>query len=158
MSALLDARPAILRTLAATVGLTAAWGLISGVTQHHFAYASLAVGLVLARTLTKSPAPRSALLPVIAAVLAFGVGFVGDFLAVAVALWLHYDIPAGLILDDSGELFGNVAGAHSAMDWIFMLLAAIAAAGLTAGRQITGSDFLTRTTPAGTAADKEPTA
>ncbi|MBS2538387.1 hypothetical protein KGQ20_37120 [Catenulispora sp. NF23] len=60
MTALAAARPAIVRTLAATVGLTAAWGLVSGATQHHFAYACLLVGLVLARCLTKTPAPRTA--------------------------------------------------------------------------------------------------
>lgn len=144
MTTLVAARPAIVRTLAATVGLTAAWGLVSGATQHHFAYACLLVGLVLARCLTKTPAPRTALLPVLAAVLAFAVGFIGDFLAVAVQLWLHYDIPAGVIFDHSGELFSNVAGGHSAMDWIFFLLAAIAAAGLTAGRQLNGTDPFTR--------------
>lgn len=136
MSNLLAARPAIARAVAATIGLTAAWGAVSGITQYHFAYACLAVGFVLARCLTKASTPRTALLPVVAAVLAFTVGFVGDFLAVAVALWLHYDIPAGLIFDHSGELFSNVAGSHSVMDWVFFLLAAIAAAGLTAGRQI----------------------
>ncbi|WP_194892101.1 hypothetical protein [Catenulispora pinisilvae] len=54
----------------------------------------------------------------------------------AVALWLHYDIPAGVIVDHGGELFRNVAGGHSIMDWVFFMLAAIAAAGLTAGRQL----------------------
>jgi hypothetical protein len=115
MPTLLAARPAIVRTLAATVGLTLAWGVASGLTQYHFAYACLAVGLLLARTLTKAPAPRTALLPVIAAVLAFAVGFTGDFVAVAVALWAHYDIPAGVIFDHSGELFSNVASSHSVM-------------------------------------------
>ena len=138
MTTLLAARPAVVRALAASVGLTASWGLVSGITQYHFAYACLAVGFVLAPTLTRAPAPRTALLPVIAAALAFAVGFVGDFLAVAVALWLHYDIPAGVIVDHSGELFSNVAGGHSVMDWVFFLLAAIAAAGLTAGRQVAG--------------------
>ncbi|GAA2039376.1 hypothetical protein GCM10009839_46660 [Catenulispora yoronensis] len=136
MTTLLAARPAIVRALAASVGLTAAWGLVSGITQYHFAYACLAVGFVLARTLTKTPAPRTALLPAIAAVLAFAVGFVGDFAAVVVALWLHYGIPAGVIFDHSGELFSNVAGGHSVTDWVFFLLAAIAAAGMTAGRQV----------------------
>lgn len=140
MPTLLAARPAIVRTLAATVGLTAGWGAVSGLTQYHFAYACLAVGLVLARTLTKNPVPRTALLPAIAAGLAFTVGFVGDFLAVAVQLWIHYDIPAGLIFDHAGELFGNVADGHSVMDWVFFLLAAIAAAGLTASRQVNGAD------------------
>lgn len=144
MTALAAARPAIVRTLAATTGLTAAWGAVSGITQYHFAYACLLVGLVLARCLTTAPAPRTALLPVLAAVLAFTVGFVGDFVAVAVQLWLHYDIPAGLIFDHSGELFSNVAAGHSFMDWIFFLLAAIAAAGLTASRQVTGADPSTR--------------
>lgn len=145
MPTLLAARPATVRTLAATAGLTIAWGAVSGITQYHFAYACLAVGLVLARTLTKTPAPRTVLLPALAAVLAFTVGFVGDFLAIALQLWLHYDIPAGLIFDHAGELFGNVASGHSFMDWMFFVLAAIVAAGLTASRQVTGADpFTTR--------------
>ncbi|MFL6116489.1 MAG: hypothetical protein ACJ786_34800 [Catenulispora sp.] len=158
MSVLAAARPAIVRTLAATVGLIAAWGLVSGITQYHFAPACLLVGLILARCLTKAPAPRTALLPVVAAVLAFAVGFVGDFLAVAVQLWVHYDIPAGLIFDHAGELFSNVAGAHSAMDWVFFLLAAVAAAGLTAGRQLSGADPFTRATATGSTADRQPSA
>jgi hypothetical protein len=153
VTSLLAARPAIARALAAAVGLTVAWGLVSGVTQYHFAYACLLTGLVLARCLTKAPAPRTALLPVLAAGLAFTVGFVGDFVAVAVQLWAHYDIPVGLIFDHSGELFSNVAGGHSVMDWVFFLLAAIAAAGLTAGRQLTGADPFTR--PVGQAEPRE---
>ena len=158
MTALAAARPALVRTLAATLGLTAAWGLVSGLTQHHFAYACLLVGLVLARCLTKAPAPHRALLPVIAAALAFAVGFVGDFLAVAVQLWVHYDIPASVIFDHSGELFSNVADSHSAMDWIFFLLAAIAAGGLTASRQLSGADPFTRATSTSSAADRESSA
>jgi hypothetical protein len=88
---LIAARPAMVRTLAVTASLTGVWGAVSGLTQYHFAYACLAVGLVLARTLTKSPVPRTGLLPAVAAVLAFTVGFVGDFLAVAVQLWIHYE-------------------------------------------------------------------
>ncbi|NUR27926.1 MAG: hypothetical protein HOV83_19135 [Catenulispora sp.] len=133
--------------MAAAAGLTAAWGLLSGLTQYHFAYACLLVGLVLARVLARTPAPRQPWLPALAAVLAFAVGFLGDTVAVAVALWAHYDIPAGTIVDHFGELFDNVARSHSAMDWVFFLLAAIAAAGLTAGRQITGADPFTRATP-----------
>ena len=158
MTALAAARPAVIRTVAVTFGLTAAWGLVSGITQYHFAYASLLVGLVLARCLTKAPAPRTALLPVIAAILAFAIGFVGDFLAVAIQLWIHYGIPAGVIFDHSGELLSNVADGHSAMDWIFFLLAAIAAAGLTANRQLSGADPFTWATPTLTAADREPSA
>lgn len=158
MSALTVARPAIVRALAATVGLTAAWGVVSGVTQYHFAYACLPAAALLARPLTKAPASHGPLLPVLAAGLAFAVGFIGDFLAVAVALWLHFDVPAGLIADHAGELFGNVASSHSAMDWVFFLLAAIAAAGLTAGRQLTGAAPFTRQAAASPAGGKEPTA
>lgn len=144
MFSLAAARPVIARALAAAVGLTAAWGVVSGVTQLHFAYACLLVGVVLARVLTKAPASRDPLLPALAAILAFAVGFVGDFVAVDVALWLHFGLPAGLIADHTGEIFRDVAGSHSVMDWVFFLLAAIAAAGLTAGRQFTGADPLTR--------------
>lgn len=158
MTALAAARPAMARTVVATLGLTAAWGLVSGLTQYHFAYACLLVGLVLARCLAKAPAPRTALLPLLSAALAFTVGFVGDFLAVAVQLWVHYDIPAGVIFDHSGELFSNVAGGHPAMDWIFFLLAAIAAAGLTASRQLSGADPFSRVTSTSSAADRESSA
>jgi hypothetical protein len=132
----LATRPAVVRAVAASAALTLAWGLVSGITQYHFAYACLAVGLVLSRTLTRPPAPRSALLPAIAAVLAFAVGFLGDYVAVGVALWLHYNVPAGIIVDHASELFRNVADGHSIMDWAFFLLAAVASAGLTAGRQL----------------------
>ncbi|MFL6109884.1 MAG: hypothetical protein ACJ786_00805 [Catenulispora sp.] len=148
-------RPAIGRAMTVAAGLTAAWGLLSGLTQYHFAYACLLVGLVLARVLARTPAPRQPWLPALAAVLAFAVGFLGDTVAVAVALWTHYDIPAGTIVDHFGELFDNVARSHSAMDWVLFILAAIAAGGLTAGRQHTGLEPNTGTPPAVTAARDE---
>jgi hypothetical protein len=143
--------------VAASTGLTLAWGLVSGITQYHFAYACLAVGLILSRTLTRTPPPRTALLPAIAAVLAFAVGFIGDYFAVAVALWLHYDVPAGIIFDHAAELFRNVADGHSIMDWVFFLLAAVATAGLTAGRELNSTHASARTHIGATEAHDEAT-
>jgi hypothetical protein len=157
LSSLAPARPSIVRALGVALALTAAWGAVSGVTQYRFTAAGLLVAAILARTLTKAPISRSPLLPVLAAVLAFAVGFVGDFLAVALALWLHFDVPAAVISDHAGELFGNVANSHSAVDWILFVCTAIAAAALTASRQHSGGSF-TRRAPASPDGGKEPTA
>lgn len=157
MPSLTTSRPAIVRALGVALALTAAWGVVCGVTQHRFAGAGLLAAALLARTLTKAPVSRSPLLPVLAAVLAFAVGFVGDFLAVALALWLHFDVPAAVIADHAGDVFGDVAGSHSALDWIVFVLSAIAAAALTASRQH-GRDRFTRRTPAPPAGGKEPSA
>ncbi|WP_194916932.1 hypothetical protein [Catenulispora rubra] len=143
-------RPAIVRACAAAVGLCLIWGVLSGITEYHFAYACLLVALVLARCLTKAPAPRSAWLPALAALLAFAVGFLGDFVAVAIALWLHYDISAAVILGHVGELFANVARGHSAMDWVIFSLAAVAAAGLTARQQLSEGNRAPKARPSTT--------
>lgn len=158
MSPLTAARPSIRRALGVAIALTAAWGVVSGVTQYRFTCASLLVAPLLARTLTKAPISRSPLLPVLAAALAFAVGFVGDFLAVALALWLHFDVPAAVIADHAGELLVDVAGSHPAVDWILFVSSAIAAAALTASRQPGGADPFTRRAPASPEGGKEPTA
>ena len=133
--------PAIVRALAATVALTAAWGVLSGATKYHFVYACLLVGVALARVITLGGA-RQRWLPVLAGALAFSVGFFGDVLAVALVLVWHDGVPAGTVLDNFGDVFRNVASGHSAMDWVFFILAAVIAGGLTAARQATGTDPL----------------
>jgi hypothetical protein len=144
------ARPAILRALGAALALTAAWGVVCGITQYRFAGADLLAAALLARALTKDPVSRSPLLPVLAAVLAFAVCLISDFLAVALALWLHFSVPAAVIADHAGEVFGDVAGSHSALDWIVFAFSALAGAALTASRQH-GRDFFTRRIPESTA-------
>lgn len=131
--------PAVARALAIAIGLTAAWGLLSGATRYHFVYAAVLVGVVLARVLTGGGAPQR-WLPVLAAALAFCVGFFGDVLAVALALVWHDGVPAGTVMDHFGDVFRTVNSGHSAMDWVFFVLAAVVAAGLAATRQITGTD------------------
>lgn len=131
--------PAVARALAVTVGLTAAWGVLSGATKYHFVYAAVIVGVVLARVLTGGGAPQR-WLPVLAAALAFSVGFFGDVLAVALALVWHDGVPAGTVMDHAGEVFRNVNSGHNFTDWAFFTLAAVVAAVLAAGRQITGTD------------------
>ncbi|MEY9861422.1 hypothetical protein ABH935_007063 [Catenulispora sp. GAS73] len=130
---------AIGRAAAAAVGLTIAWAVLAGATEHHFAYASLLVGLALARVLTSTPA-RRAWFPPLAAALAFGVGWCGDVLGVGLDLNWRYDVPLAVVAHRFGELFDNVSGAHSFMDYLFFVLAAVCAAALTAGRQATGAD------------------
>jgi len=77
-------------------------------------------------------------------VLTLAVGFLGDVLGVGLELNWHYGVPAGFLLDHSGELLDNVSSHHSGWDWLFFILAAVCAAGLTAGRQATGADPFTR--------------
>lgn len=133
---------AVGRAAAAAVGLTVAWAVLAGATEHHFAFASLLVGLVLARVLTSTPARRT-WFPPLAAVLAFGVGWCGDILGVGLDLNWRYGISAGRLIDHIGELADNVSASHSFMDWLFFILAAVCATALTAGRQATGADPFT---------------
>lgn len=130
---------AVAGALAVTIGLTAAWGVLSGATQYHFVYAAVLVGVVPARVLTGGGA-RQRWLPFLAGVLAFSVGFFGDVLAVALALVWHDGVPAGTVMANFGEVFRNVNSGHSLTDWAFFILAALVAAGFAASRQITGND------------------
>ncbi|NUP48482.1 MAG: hypothetical protein HOW97_14410 [Catenulispora sp.] len=134
---------AIGRAAAAAVGLTTVWAVLAGATEHHFAFASLIVGLLLARVLTSTSA-RRAWFPPLAAALAFGVGWCGDVLGVGLDLNWRYEVPLGVVADHFGELFDNVSASHSFMDYLFFVLAAVCAAALTASRQATGADPFTR--------------
>jgi hypothetical protein len=134
---------AIVRAVAAALGLTTAWGVLAGATEHHFAFASLLVGLALARVLTSTGARRT-WFPLLAAALALAVGFLGDVLGVGLDLSRRYDIPAGFLFDHAGELLDNVSAHHSFLDWVFFTLAAVCAAALTASRQQLGADPFTR--------------
>lgn len=134
---------AVARVVAAGVALAIAWGVLAGATEHHFAYASLLVGLALARVLT-STAARRLWFPALAAGLAFGVGFVGDVLGVGLDLNWRYQVPIGRIIDHFGELFDTVSSSHGLADWLFFTLAAVCAAALTASRQRLGRDAFTR--------------
>jgi hypothetical protein len=133
---------AIARAAAAAVGLTVAWGILAGATEHHFAYASLLVGLVLARVLTSTTARRP-WFPVVAAALAFGVGWFGDVLGIGLDLNWRYHLSSGFLLDHVRDLVDNVSASHDFMDWLFFTLAAVCAAALTASRQVTGADPFT---------------
>lgn len=130
------------RAVAAALGLTAAWGVLAGATEHHFAFASLLVGLALARVITSTGARRS-WFPPLAAALALAVGLAGDVLGVGLDLNWRYGLPAGYLIDHTGELLDNVSSGHSAMDWLFFTLAAVCAAALTASRQQLGTDPFT---------------
>ena len=130
------------RAVAVAVGLTVAWAVLAGATEHHFAFASLLVGLLMARVVTSTPARRP-WFPPLAAVLAFGVGWCGDILGVGLDLNWRYGISAGRLFDNFGELADNVSCSHGFMDWLFFILAAVCAATLTAGRQATGTDPFT---------------
>jgi len=130
---------AIGRAVAAALGLTAAWGVLAGATERHFAFASLLVGLTLARVLT-STAARRPWFPLLAGALALTVGLGGDVLGVGLDLNWRYGLPGGYLIDHTGELLTNVSSGHSAMDWVFFTLAAVCAAALTASRQQLGLD------------------
>jgi hypothetical protein len=128
-----DVGRAVLAGLGAAGAATIGWGLLSGVTTRHYLLALPLVATVLALALTSTPA-RRAWLPVLAGVLSFAVGYLGDVLAVAWIPWRH-GYNAGLIADHLPTLIGAVNDGHSATDWIFFTASGLAAAATTAARQ-----------------------
>ena len=77
---------------------------------------------------------------------AFVAGPVGDVLAHAHARSLHLVVPAAVMVDHAGELLRNVAGSHSAIDCVLLLLACIAVGGSTASRQRPGASHAASST------------
>jgi hypothetical protein len=124
------------RALATALGagavLTLVWGLVSGLTGRHYLALLPVIGAVLAIALTSTPARRS-WFPLVAAVLGFAVGYLGDIAAVALLLWRH-GYAATLILSHLPQVAGAVNDGHSAGDWGFFLASGAVAAVTTAAR------------------------
>lgn len=125
------------RALAAALGagavLTLVWGLLSGLTGRHYLALLPVIGAVLALALTSTPA-RRAWFPLVAAVLGFAVGYLGDIAAVALLLWRH-GYGATLILGHLPQVAGAVNDGHSVGDWAYFLGSGAVAAVTTAARQ-----------------------
>ncbi|HEV2640079.1 MAG TPA: hypothetical protein VGX23_33400 [Actinocrinis sp.] len=122
------------RALATALGAgaipTLVWGPVSGLTGRHYLALLPVIGALLAIALTSTPA-RRARFPLVAFVLGFAVGYLGDIAAVALLLWRH-GYAATLILDHLTQVAGAVKDGHSAGDWGFFLVSGAVATVTTA--------------------------
>ncbi|MBR7826617.1 hypothetical protein KDK95_09900 [Actinospica sp. MGRD01-02] len=128
-----QAQKAVAVAVGASAILTAGWVLLSGLTGRHYTIVLPLIGAAIALALTSTPARRP-WFPVLAAVLGFAVGYLGDIAAVTLLLWRD-GVSLTVIANHAPALVRAVNDGHSASDWAFFLGSAAIAAAATAARQ-----------------------